>query len=230
MNISQITYINLDFRVDKLNHILMQLKDINIPYFKTSGIISDDYEQYKFREYTVKHLSLEGNKKKYKGILGCFLAHKKAVSNLINFAAENLDLESDNYSLILEDDVIIDSDFWNFVFELPDLKDADMIFFDSGREKELTNFPMYCSDPVCYKNFYKSNPKFIGAHCYAIKNKKLQKILQYLEDVKEYKDPDGYYFDNKQFTVYCFQTGKVKINRKLSSDRLMGVEYENNKQ
>jgi hypothetical protein len=39
MKISQITYINLDYRTDKLFHILHQLENIDIPYFKTSGVL-----------------------------------------------------------------------------------------------------------------------------------------------------------------------------------------------
>ncbi len=214
------TYINLDYRTDKLFHILHQLKNIDIPYFKTSGVLIDNYNDYPFQTYNDKFLNLEGNTKKYKGILGCFLAHKQAIINLIVKTKQHQDILSTSYSLILEDDVQINSQFWHFVNQLPVLKDADMIFFDSGQEHNLINFPMYCTDPVCYKNFYKSNPHFIGAHCYLIPNHKLYKILRFLQDVKEYKDVDGYYFDNKNFITYCFQSKYISINTNLESDRI----------
>jgi len=209
MQISNITYINMEHRVDKYQHLIESLKYCPLPIFHTPGVIAHDFEKYPAFDYVTK------NRQKYQGVIGCFLAHKNALKNLLS--AQN---NPNEYSMVLEDDIIIDMPFWPFVQELPDIKDADIIFFDSGDNRHLTEFPKYCTDPVCYRRFYKSWPQFVGTHCYAIRNSNLPKIIDFLENTTKYKDLDGHYFGHRAFTNYCFQTGLTRINHGFRSDRL----------
>ena len=196
-------------RIDKYQHLMKSLEHCPYPTFHTPGIIAHDFEKYPAFDYVTK------NKQKYQGVIGCFLAHISALENLLS-AQTNFN----NYSMIIEDDIIIKPQFWSFVDSLPDIKDADIIFFDSGDNRHLKEFPKYCENPVCYRKFHKSWPQFVGTHCYAIRNSNLSKIIKFLKNTTKYKDLDGQYFGHRFFTNYCFQTGLTRINHKFKSDRL----------
>lgn len=209
MILSNVTYINMEHRIDKYAHLMESLQHCPYPTFKTSGVIAEDYLKYNVPPHVSK------NQQKYQGVIGCFLAHINALEALLS--AKNKDSE---YSMIIEDDIIIDPKFWPFIDSLPDIKDADIIFFDSGDNRHLKEFPKYCEDPVCYRKFHKSWPHFVGTHCYVIRNSNLNTVISFLKNRNTYKDIDGVYFGYKQFTNYCFQTGLTRINHQLQSDRL----------
>ena len=209
MQFSNLTYINMDHRIDKYAHLMESLRYCPINGFKTSGVIAHNFKDYPALDYVTK------NQQKYQGVIGCFLAHTNALENLLS--AQN---NPNEYSMVLEDDIIIDPMFWVFLEELPDIKDADIIFFDSGDNRHLKDFPKYCTNPVCYRKFHKSWPQFVGTHCYAIRNSNLPKIIAFLKETKAYKDLDGHYFGHRDFTNYCFQTGLTRINHRFRSDRL----------
>lgn len=106
MNVVDILYINLNFRKDKLFNIEKQLLACSIPYSRISGVVALDYEIYKTELYISK------NPPTYKGTIGCFLSHVKAINSISGVES------SKDYLMIIEDDVNIDSKFWTYLKKL----------------------------------------------------------------------------------------------------------------
>jgi GR25 family glycosyltransferase involved in LPS biosynthesis len=88
----------MDHRIDKKVNMLIQLNKcpLYIPIFRFSGLNIDDYIQYPVHDY-IKHGS-----QMHKGVIGCWLAHKNLIKNFLD------DYNNEGWTLILEDDVIID--------------------------------------------------------------------------------------------------------------------------
>lgn len=207
MIIDIITYINLDYRTNKYSHINSQLNKSKIEYFKTSGIICEEYLLYPIIP------EIENNAQRYKGTIGCFFAHKQAVINLINFSNNK---DPNNYCLIIEDDINIQPEFWDWIKFLNIDDKHDIIFFDCGRTLKATK---------CIDNKQKiwiideDYPHFCGAFCYTIKRKNLQKILDLLNDVDIYRDLDRYLFTHKLLNNVCCQSNLIEVNYNFKSDR-----------
>jgi len=219
MLISNLTYINLDHRKDKLKHVLAVLSACPIPYFKTSGVLIENDDEYQVSEFL---RSYSPNPNFLKRTLGCFFAHKNAIHNLIKIDDPNVD----QYSMIVEDDVLIDEKFWNTILNTDHhaYDDADIVFFDTGRT--LSNFGRYeliiNQYPICYRL-----PKgvcaskngtlyFSGTYCYAIKNSKLKIIKEFLDFQENVGSIDMCLMN--QLNSYHVQTNLVSFNTKLNSD------------
>ena len=198
----------MDHRIDKYIHITEQLGSCpsNIPVSKFSGLTIDN-----FIEYTVENYIQPGSQM-HKGIIGCWMSHKNLIKKYLNNSS------LDGWTLILEDDIIINPYFWIYIQGLEPIPDSDIIFFDT------CYYPIdnqYIIDKTfkIYK-IYTTSPIFIGTHCYAIKNSSLNKVYNILHGVTTYKDIDGYYFDNNDIIKYNYQSGFIKINDSFTSDRL----------
>ena len=207
MKIQNCAYINLDHRTDKNHHINNQL--INCPYniHRIPGVVCENFMDYAVHNYIV--VGSQG----HKGVIGCWLAHQKTLEHLLNVASDS------EYSLILEDDVIIRPNFWLYLDILNFPPDADLIFFDSGKDHSLDKNRCLDHNLNLYIT-YTSHPVFVGTHCYCIKNSSISKILNILYNTKIYKDIDGFYFNHSNIISYNYQNGLVKINHNLRSDRL----------
>ncbi len=208
MKIECITYINLDYRKDKLSNIVNQLSQSKIINFKTSGIICEKYTSYP----TISEI--KNNTQRYKGTIGCFLAHLQAINSLIEYLEKNNSVNS--YFMIMEDDLQIDSKFWDFLEKIEPKPEFDFIFFGSGRNLD----PSKCLDfedklwPV-----YDDYPVFCGAFCYAISCQKIKIVKDIINNVKIYQDFDRFIFTNKLLNNVCYQTNLLKVNNSFSSDR-----------
>ena len=114
----------MDHRIDKNRSILKELSScpsyIKIQRF--SGIKATDFLSYNVHSY------ITPGSKIHMGIIGCWMAHK----NVIKYFADNQYLlEDDEWVLILEDDIFINTNFWNYISNIQPIHDADMIFFDT---------------------------------------------------------------------------------------------------
>lgn len=227
MNLSVITYINLEIRKDKLDSITNQLLDSNITTFKTIGEVVEDYIKYPALEHITKYENT------YKGTIGCFLAHKKAIQNLINYTSYN-NIDRYNYCMIVEDDVLIQKNFWEYIekINLSHIKNFDILFIHSVFQRKAyikLLDPNYCID----KNnniwdIYTDFPMFCGAYCYIIQVKNLHKIYALLNNVSTYKDVDMYLFSNPTLNNLSLLTSLISVNNKFKSDRDPNHLWEKN--
>ena len=208
MKITNCSFINMDHRIDKYIHIIEQLGSCppNIPVSKFSGLIIDNFVDYNIANY------IQPGSQMHKGVIGCWMSHK----NLIKKYSDST--HTDGWTLILEDDIIINPYFWIYLHGLEPLQDADIIFFDTCHHP-IDNQYIIDQNLKIY-NIYTSFPIFVGTHCYAIKNSSLNKVYNILDGVVTYKDIDGYYFDNNHIIKYNYQSGLIKINHNFISDRL----------
>ena len=207
MILELLTYINLNIRKDKYFHINKQISNIKTESFRTEGYVCEDYTSYPVVPY------IQTNPQRYKGTIGCFLAHKLAINNLINRSKLK---NENNYCLILEDDVDIKPVFWDFINVLNIYDKYDIIFFNSGRKVDNNK----CID-INQKlwEVYSDYPVFCGAFCYAIQIKKLQKIYDILDNVATYQDLDRFLFTHNELNNLSCQTKLIKVNSRFRSDR-----------
>ena len=204
MNIYNILYINLNFRKDRSSHIERQLATCSTPHSRVSGVVALDYEKYKTEPYVSK------NPLTYKGTIGCFLSHIKAITSISGVES------SKDYLMIIEDDVNIDNKFWSYLKKLNPSPEFDFIFFNSGRV--LSND--CCIDSSqglwCIDGDY---PNFCGAFCYAIPINKLSDIQNKISSVETYIDFDRFIFTHPSLKSCTYQNKLVSMNCKFSSDR-----------
>lgn len=202
----------MDHRHDKNNHMLEQLffcpKEIPINRF--SGLSIESFLNYDVHDY------IKAGSQFHKGVIGCWMSHKQIIKQHIE-KYENL--LADEWTLILEDDVIISPEFWTYVQSLNPPDNADMVFFNSGNDELLQDKYLIDEKTRLYK-IYSSFPDFVGTHCYAIRNSILTKLYSILDGVTRYKDIDGYYFYHKNLITYNYQTKLIRINHNFKSDRL----------
>lgn len=208
MIIDCITYINLNFRKDRLHHIINQLNGCNIINFKTNGIICENYNDYKTFPY------IKNNPMRHRGTIGCFMSHLTAIDNLISYSIKTKNIDS--YYMIIEDDLNIDNKFWDYLKYINPEPKFDFIFFGSGRKLE-TSKCLNITDQLW--PIYEDYPTFCGAFCYAISCKKIKKIRDTLKDIKIYQDFDRFIFTHKLLYNVCYQTNLIKVNNNFLSDR-----------
>lgn len=211
MKITNCAYINMDHRTDKNTFILNQLSSCP-PYIKIqrfSGVRVPDFLSYKVHSY------IHVGSPTHMGIIGCWMAHK----NVIKYFADNQYLlEDDEWVLILEDDIYINSYFWSYLSRIQPIQNADIIFFDTIKNPID---PKYIIDhELKISHIYTTWPIFVGTHCYAISKKSLNKVYNILDNVTIYKDIDGYIFGNHDIIKYNYQSGFIYLNGSLISDRL----------
>lgn len=105
---------------------------------------------------------------KRQGIYGCYDSHKELLEKLLN--------DSDDFFLIMEDDVIINNDFEKIFNEsvktLP--PDWDMIYV-GGWE---------VGDVISYNGFFNVANKVYTTHCYIVRKKFIPIILEKLAERK----------------------------------------------
>lgn len=213
MQISSITFINLQHRINRLNHILHQLKKCRHSYFRTNAIRPKNIDGYSLSPY-YERMSVN----KQIGILGCFLSHKKAITQLIS-----LNNNPEYYSLILEDDVKINDKIWLVLPNItPLVNDADVLLFDAQNlhtKYHLNNECISKDYPVIYKPKEKKDPPdFHGTHFVAIQNKKLKKVLYQMDSTNLIIDIDMWYLYRSKLITYCLVTDFVERSTFYGSD------------
>lgn len=182
----------------------------SIPVTKFNGLIIDDFNNYNIHSY------IHRGSQMHKGIIGCWMSHK----NLIKQRIESLDSFLDSeWTLILEDDVIINPYFWIYLQNIQPITGTDIIFFNTYKGQNIEDQYIVDKNLQIY-TIYGSFPNFVGTHCYAIRHSSLNKVYNILDGVTIYKDIDGYYFDNINIIKYNYQNEFIKINYNFQSDRL----------
>jgi GR25 family glycosyltransferase involved in LPS biosynthesis len=186
-----------------------QLCKQTIPYFRTEGVLCEDFLNYKIDE------KIEHGSNKHKGTVGCFLAHKKALINL-----SNCNLNSEDIVLVMEDDVIINPIFWEYLSANSFYKKAEIIFFNAACCYSWSKLPKKESVISEKKKFYEiycGHPTFLGAFAYITKYKFLNNIISKMENINTYDDVDcGFYYKN--FKCYTYITENISVDT-FKSDR-----------
>jgi GR25 family glycosyltransferase involved in LPS biosynthesis len=205
MIIDLLTYINLDSRIDKHINIKHQLRNFK-DQFRTPGIVCDNFFDYPIID------EIKDNPPRHKGTIGCFLAHKKALTELMIRSNPN----SKNYVMVVEDDIVINSKFWENIESLyPPLNDG-IIFFDSMRINNL-DYNMQIQENLW--PIYSDYPVFCGAFCYAVSIKNLPLILNILNSVTIYNDFDRFIYCHPNLQNLCYKTDMITVNASFLSDR-----------
>ena len=214
MNLSNIVYINLEHRTDKKDFIENILSHSQCTVNKIAAI--KPTAQHPKGPQHLWDLKMYD---RYYGVLGCFLSHIKSLEYLIS-----RNLPPNEYSLIVEDDAYIHPKFWDVVKQIDSyINMADIIFFDSCNNNAATCgvFSMISNRyPICYnisgENAYhkvleNADPimYFFGTHCLSIQNRKLQRILNILNDCSQILDIDLFYILNPNLLKFCIQTNLV---------------------
>ena len=219
MQISALTYINLDSRTDKLQNVKKQLENCPFYTFKTSGVKISNYDAYTLTEFMSKQ-----NKSTIQGHIGCVFAHLKALQILMA-----LNNDANDYSMIIEDDVCIHPNFWNLLSSLDASKyiKSDLIFFDTHvktshygifdsftNDKSISRYIPARSNIWLNKTENKNRAYFFGTHCYCIKNS----FMQYTHDtLKQSKIGAIDMMYTNLFNTYHVDTGLVYQNNTIYS-------------
>ena len=184
----QIFVINMDKDTDRLKKVKKSAAINNINFERISGVsINNEYIK---KSPDISHLmKLFGTK----GMIGCFLAHKKVWSKIV--------LDNIPYAVICEDDIIFSS---NFNTEIQNIeKDITTLKFDmlilsclvGGKPPDKYNML-----EKIYKTFFntkkyrKINDKYFipdffgGTQCYILTLQSAKKLLKYLEKVSYHVD------------------------------------------
>ena len=201
--------INLDKRTDRLKHITKQCKNANIDFERFSACDGNNVSKYK--NYIDKYF--DKNNKLTKGQLGCALSHI--------LIWEKIHKNNNKNTLILEDDAIIDVNFW---------KKIDILKNDLE-----TNFNILLLS-CCSCEGYDINKKYIikgsksnkANWCttsYIINKKFVKIILDKIKKDKMYIHGIDQYLINNIYSKYDFYIVKepfIKQNKELDSDIIMG--------
>jgi len=215
MQISALTYINLDSRTDKLQNVKSQLENCPFYTFKTSGVKILNRDEYQLKESTIKN----HNESKIKGHIGCVIAHLHALEGLIK-----LNNDPNHYSMIIEDDVDIHPSFWNLLscLDTSQYIKSDLIFFDTHIRTShygiFDSFANYQSIsryvPAKLNTWFnqlenKHKSYFWGTHCYCIKNSFMEYAHNTLKQ-SPFGSIDMMY--TSLFNTYHVETGLVYQN------------------
>ena len=144
-----------------------------LPFKKWDGVKIDDTMGDSLMEQGIGSLLFKGTKMRFKGAIGCFLAHRGVMRHI----AEQP--HSSQGTLILEDDVIIPPDFiqqlQNVVANLP--RDWDILYLDKVNpksEKVNEHLHKFTKQMTTHNNW--------GNWAYIVRNKSLKhRILPLLE-------------------------------------------------
>ena len=226
--ISKIYYINLDRRPDRLKHIKNELNKINYsgPIERIQGI---DGRQLNINNLSNDLITIEGkndalnkNKGMYyiltPGAIGCALSHLNIYNKIIE------EMSDDNYSLILEDDIIINNNFMNklnnYTSKMPHF---DILFlgyhnFNSNEKNE--------------NNIYGKPKKIWGLFGYLINKKsaiEIKKVfpLKYQIDTempKIFNNLNVFYLKDNLIISDLSQN----VNSKFSTDTQLREKFNNN--
>ena len=219
MIVENVLYINLDSRPDRKKHIENMLSSCPYEYQKIAGVDLSDTSGYDI---------YNPNPKVYNsvGILGCFLAHKKAIKYLLD-----INKNADSYSILIEDDAYIDTLLWGVLDSL-DISsiDTDIFMVDAiNTQSNYGTLPMARDKyPVIFKNldgdyFFEKNSKrpAFGTHFMIIPNNKIQYIYDNLDTATTVMLIDNFYNYNSNISTSFMETGLVyQIKNQILSSNI----------
>lgn len=212
MQITNLTFINLDNRKDKLQSIRTQLESTpkHIVIHRTPGVLVD---KIKILKYPTKNRELS-NPIHHRGTVGCFLAHANAIQSLILKRTRYLNRDRSKFSFIMEDDIVINKSFWSTIDSIKEIPDhIDIIFFDNCHHPK--NIGVLHEIP-------RMDANYAGAFCYAIRNNSLYKVHRLLRSVKFFNHVDVMLYNHKKIRTYSYISNIIKVNFDFGSDRLDG--------
>jgi GR25 family glycosyltransferase involved in LPS biosynthesis len=209
MEIKQIRYINIEKNIGRKYLIEKLLAKFNFPFSRVPGV-TYEVGNPDFEKYVVCGLEQYVREKPYsrqKGVIGCWIAHSKALENVT---------EQDGITVVLEDDFVCRAHFFNKAMQMVNefKRDFDVIMFDPFGKGPLESHKIV-------KNIYDPQgatfPLYHGAQCLFVNNKSIPKILD-AKLTSQIRDYDGYLFYNdKNIVSYVFYTGASSAI-KLGSD------------
>lgn len=214
---SRLFFINLDNRKRKRKIMEKQLFNSSIPFTRISGVNCLDFIKYKIKNITNYNLSY------HKGLIGCFLAHKKCLQYIQSlFQNKN----NNKKFIITEDDIFFKKTLFKEIQELSVPLDCDILFLNSAclKGRPAPNKKMLVSE-----NLYKINesyPTFMGAFFYIITYDVITRVLDKMQKIDLYEDLDMFLFNN--FNCYTYITKNLSLID-FKSDRDPEAQHNKNK-
>lgn len=214
-NFSGLFFINLEKRKVKRQLMERQLRRLNVPFTRINGVDCVNFKEYRIKNY-IKHGSLN-----HKGLIGCFLAHKKCLEHIhINYR------ENNKKFIVTEDDIKIYENLFQEITKIKIPDDCDILFLNSAcRPGKPVPDAKYLVDENLYK-IYETYPIFLGAFFYILNYDIIEKILNKIKQVNTYEDFDLFLFKN--FNCYTYITKSLSLIN-FKSDRDPEAWHNKNK-
>jgi len=185
-------------------------KEMNIDLQKWDAVKVDDSMGDSLMEQGIGSIIFKGPKMRYKGAIGCYLAHR----GLMRHIAEQSNADAHG-TLILEDDIKFAPDFpakvQQLTKEVP--SDWDIIYLDkvNPKVKEISaNVHKFEKQMTSHNNW--------GNWAYVVRNKSLKdRILPLLEHMIDPVDLQLHKFADK-INIYLAKPSLVMLNEKTTSN------------
>ena len=103
--------INLNKDTDRLDFMVKQLEDLNMPFERLEAVYGKEYMEKDGSEYSEELAIKRWGRKMTLGEIGCTLSHKRCYQKFLNDPI----YKDTKYLLILEDDVELDKNFKNIL-------------------------------------------------------------------------------------------------------------------
>ncbi|WGL17554.1 hypothetical protein PVT68_04495 [Microbulbifer bruguierae] len=137
------------------------------------------------------------NVQRQNGVIGCWLAHTRAIENT---------RADDGLTVVLEDDFMFRKDFFRKSIDMiiNFKRDFDVLIFDpSGLGPKREHF----LEPGIFNAKGSSYPYFYGSHCLFYNRRSIPKILK-IKQKSKISDYDGFLLSNTSIKTYIFYTGE----------------------
>lgn len=201
MEITSIKYINMDKDHEKRFLLEKVLNRHTYPIHRISGVAysqsPDSYQNYMLNG--VASYVVNDSLKRQNGVIGCWIAHIKALESVI---------ETDGYTVVVEDDFVCKDNFFEEALTMLNSADIDLdvaIFDPKGDGPH----PDHLIQDRIYHSQGESFPLYAGSHCVFYKNCKIKSLLKTIES-SEIRDYDGYLLCNPNIKTYLFYTGQSR--------------------
>lgn len=182
-------------------------KDLDLDELVKMGKVSPEF-----------HKEIVNNEKYIKNEIGCYSSHLKIYDIISNTK------HTTGYSVIFEDDFVLDADFYKKMIDAIHSIDKNNIDFDMLMLGFLNNFESkHLIDNIYYytnKNYEEKGyiGYFYGGHGYLINNKNIEKIKKVFQYISRPIDEEFYTYNmENKITIY-----KLK-------DSIVGQDQENMK-
>ncbi|MDO6435737.1 hypothetical protein Q4E93_34300 [Flavitalea sp. BT771] len=192
--------------------LLLRAVPYKVVRFPGVSFDKSDHEFDKYLKHDVRPDLKEKNKDRYKGVVGCWIAHSRVLEPI---------KERKGVTVVLEDDFVCRRNFFNDALKMVNTfdRDFDIIVFDPcgkgpfGMHKVSEN--IYSPKKYC-------SPFYLGSQCLFVNNEKIPKIL----DAKlnaVILDYDAFVFCGGMIDSYLFYTGASAV-RNVGSDITPGYD------
>lgn len=207
-NIIDIYVINLKDRFDKKKYMIDQLNKLNIikyKFFNAYTINKDELNKYEFikSEHFLNNLNINY----VTSASGCKISHYELLKNLPS---------NNKFTLILEDDVVLESNFLNYIFvSLNQLENKyfDLLYLGCNLNNKNDN-KLISNNILSVKN-----PKTTTA--YLVKNLNKNKILNTIQNSNNEIDE---VYSNSELIKFCIYP-MIAYQKNLKSDIVSTNDY-----